>query len=72
MTTEKPKIERCPRCRGSVVTAEIEDVCTKCGMVIPEREVSLDYEEYGDENSRHGMPGSKLYKDSTIINKAKS
>lgn len=70
MTTENPKIEKCPRCRGPVVTAEIEDVCTKCGMVIREREASLDYEEYGDENSRHGMPGSKLYKDSTIINRA--
>ena len=69
MTTENPKIERCPRCRGSVVTAEIEDVCTKCGMVIREQEASLDYEKYGDENSTHGMPGSKLFQDATVINR---
>ena len=69
MTTEKPKIERCPRCRGPVVTTEIEDVCTKCGMVIREQEASLDYEKYGDENSSHGMPGSKLFQDATVINR---
>ncbi len=71
MTTEKiDHKEKCPRCRGSVVSVEAEVVCTKCGMVVRGEEISLGYEEsYDKGNSRTGPPVTKLFQDATVIDR---
>ena len=71
MTTEKQESgEKCPRCKGSVVNADAEVVCTRCGMVVRDKEVSLGYDDaYDKSNSRTGPPTTKLFQESTIIDR---
>ena len=60
----------CPRCKGKLVDAESEVVCTKCGMVVHEKMVDItnEYDGFEHKNSRTGPPISKLFSDATVIN----
>ena len=60
----------CPRCRGKLVDADSEIVCSTCGMVVHEKMVDItnEYDGFEHKNSRTGPPISKLFSDSTIIN----
>lgn len=59
--------KKCNRCKGDLVSTDIEIVCGKCGVVADDKiaDNSIDYDNMGigTNSGRTGQPANPMYKD---------
>ena len=58
-------LKNCNRCKGVLISTDIEIVCSKCGIVVDEKLIdnTKDYENIDGTGGRTGPPTNHMYKE---------